>query len=41
LKRQLVNYPKGSAQRENCEEQIRMQEKQLRLVTAGQMGVAQ
>jgi hypothetical protein len=37
----VLRFAKGTAQRENAEEQVRVQEKQLRRVLAGYQGVAQ
>lgn len=38
---EVLRYAKGTSQRENAEEQVRVQEKQLKRVRAGYMGVSQ
>lgn len=38
---EIQRYAKGSSQRENAEEQVRQQEKQLQRIRAGYMGTAQ
>lgn len=38
---EVLRYAKGTGQRENAEEQVRIQEKQLARVMKGYMGVPQ